>query len=154
MAECPIAVICLGIIHISYFMDVYMNRIQSPLCLTVLGHQQPQCQLKGSACFLSNLPGFSWYSFSFIDQWQNPWWQPTLCDVTMGTMESQITNLTIVYSTVYSGADQRKWQSSGSLAFVQGIHRSLVNSLHKWPVTRKMFPFDDVILNPIKFCGT
>ena len=41
----------------------------------------------------------------------------------MGTMSSQITSLTIVYSTVYSGADQRKHQSSASLAFVWGIHR-------------------------------
>ena len=30
--------------------------------------------------------------------------------------------------------------------FVQGIHRSPVNSPHKWPVTRKMFPFDVVIM--------
>ena len=44
-------------------------------------------------------------------------------DVKMGTMASQITSLTIVYSTVYSGADQRKHQSSESLAFVRGIHR-------------------------------
>ena len=64
----------------------------------------------------------------------------------MGTMASQITSLTIVYSTVYSGADQRKHQSSASLAFVRGIHRWPVNSPHKWPVTRKMFPFDDVIM--------
>ena len=35
----------------------------------------------------------------------------------MGVMASQITSLTIVYSTVYSGADQRKHQSSASLAF-------------------------------------
>ena len=63
-----------------------------------------------------------------------------------------ITSLTIVYSTVYSGADQRKHQSSASLAFVWGIHRGPVNSPHKWPVTRKMFPFDDVIMalvNPV-----
>ena len=52
----------------------------------------------------------------------------------MSTMASQITCLAIVYSTVNS--DQRKHQSSASLAFVRGIHR---------PVTRKMFPFDDVI---------
>ena len=39
----------------------------------------------------------------------------------MGAMASQITNLTRVYSTVYSGADQRKYQSSVSLAFVRGI---------------------------------
>ena len=64
-------------------------------------------------------------------------------DVIMGVMASQMTSLTSVYSTVYSGADQRKHQSSASLAFVRG------------PVTgefpaqmasnsRKMFPFDDV----------
>ena len=64
----------------------------------------------------------------------------------MSTIASQITSLTIVYSTVYSGADQSKHQSSTSLAFVWGIHRSPVNSPHKWPVTRKMFPFDDVIM--------
>ena len=65
----------------------------------------------------------------------------------MGTIASQITNLTIVYSTVYSDADLRKYQSSASLAFVRGIHQRPVNSLHKWPVTRKMFPFDDVIMH-------
>ena len=64
----------------------------------------------------------------------------------MGAMASQITSLTIVYSTVYSGTDQTKHQSSTSLAFVRGIHRWLVNSPHKWPVTRKMLPFDDVIM--------
>ena len=60
----------------------------------------------------------------------------------MGMMASQITSLTIVYSTVYSGADQRKHQISASLAFVREIHRWP----HKWPVTRKMFSFDDVIM--------
>ena len=65
----------------------------------------------------------------------------------MGAMASQITNLTIVYSIVYSGADQRKHQSSALLAFVRGIHRWSVNSPHKGPVTRKMFPFDDVIMH-------
>ena len=68
------------------------------------------------------------------------------CDVIMGGIASQITSLTIVYSTLYSDADQRKHQSSASLAFVRGIHRGPVNSPHKWPVTRKMFPFDDVIM--------
>ena len=61
-------------------------------------------------------------------------------------MASQITSLTIVYPTVYLGADQRKHQTSVSLAFVRGIHRWSVNSMHKWPVTRKMFPFYGVIL--------
>ena len=57
----------------------------------------------------------------------------------MSTMASQITNLTIVYSTVYLGVDQRKHKSSASLAFVWGIHRSPVNSPRKGPVTPKMF---------------
>ena len=65
----------------------------------------------------------------------------------LGGMASQITSLTIVYSSVYSGADQRKHQSSASLAFVRGIHHSPVTSPHKGPVTRKMFPFCDVIMN-------
>ena len=64
----------------------------------------------------------------------------------MGAMVSQITSLNIVYSTGLSGADQRKHQSSAPLAFVRGIHRRPVNFPHKWPVTRKMFPFDDVIM--------
>ena len=68
------------------------------------------------------------------------------CDVIMNTIASQITSLTIVYLTVNSGTDHRKHQSSASLAFVRGIHRRPVNSPHKGPVTRKMFPFDDVIM--------
>ena len=60
-----------------------------------------------------------------------------------------MTSLTIVYSTVYSDADQRKHQSSVSLAFVWGIHRwTFIGEFpHKWPVTRKMFPFVDVIMD-------
>ena len=65
----------------------------------------------------------------------------------MGTVASQITSLMIVYPTLYSDEDQRKHQSSTSLAFVRGIHRGPVNSLHKWPVTRKMFPFHDIIMH-------
>ena len=65
----------------------------------------------------------------------------------MSPMASQITSLGIVYSTVYSGSDQRKHQSSASLAFVRRIHRGPVNSPQKWPVTRKMFSFDDVIMD-------
>ena len=67
-------------------------------------------------------------------------------DVIMSAIASQITSLTIVYSTVYSDADQRKHQISASLAFVWGVHRWPVNSPHKGPVTRKVFPFDDVIM--------
>ena len=67
-------------------------------------------------------------------------------DVIMSAMASQITSHTIVCSIVYSGADQRKHQSSASLAFVRGIHRWPANSPHKGPVTRKMFTFDDVFM--------
>ena len=49
-------------------------------------------------------------------------------DVIMSPIASQITSLTIVFSTVYSEADQKKYQSSASLAFVQGIPRGPVNS--------------------------
>ena len=66
----------------------------------------------------------------------------------MGAIASQITSLTIVFSIVYSDADQRKYQSSASLAFVRGIHRGPMNSPHKSPVTRKIFPFNDVIIFP------
>ena len=65
-------------------------------------------------------------------------------DVIMSAMASQITGVSIVYSIVCSCADQRKHQSSASLAFVRGIYRSPVNSPHKEPVTRKMSPFDDI----------
>ena len=68
------------------------------------------------------------------------------CDVILGAVASPVTSLTTVYSSVHSGVDQRKHQSSAPLAFVWGIHRWLVNCPHKCPVTRKMFPFDDVIM--------
>ena len=64
----------------------------------------------------------------------------------MGEVASQVTSLTIVYSTVYSDADQRKHQNPASLAFVRDIHRGPVNSPHKVSVMRKMFPFDDAIM--------
>ena len=73
-------------------------------------------------------------------------WRDHYTDIIMSAMASQITSLTIVYLTVYSDADQRKHQSSASLAFVWEIHRWPVSSPHKWPVTRKMLPFDDVIM--------
>ena len=67
-------------------------------------------------------------------------------DVLMGAMASEITSFTIVYSTLYSGADQRKHQSSASLAFVRGIHWWHVNSPHKELLPGKMFPFDYVTM--------
>ena len=65
----------------------------------------------------------------------------------MGAMASQITCLTIAYLTVYSDADQRKHQSSASLAFVRGIHRRPVNSPHKWASNAENVSIHDVIMN-------
>ena len=62
----------------------------------------------------------------------------------MGAMASQITGVSSVCLTVSSGADQRK--ISVSLAFARGIQRWQVDSPHKGPVTRKMFPFDGIIM--------
>ena len=69
-----------------------------------------------------------------------------LNDVIMGTIASQITSLTTVYSTVYSDEDQRKLQISAPPAFVRRLHRGAVNSTYKWPATWKILPFDDVIM--------
>ena len=103
--------------------------------------------------FHSNLPGktshgWTWkYKFELAvlrpEGLQS--WESHYSDIIMGMMASQITSLTIVYSTIDSGTDERKDQSCTSLAFERGIHRWSVNSQHKWPVTWKMFSFDDVI---------
>ena len=49
------------------------------------------------------------------------------------------------------GRRAKKTSNLDSLAFLWGIHRGPVNSPHKWPVTRKMFPFDDVIMSSSQF---
>ena len=67
-------------------------------------------------------------------------------DVIMSTMASQITDISMLCSSVCSGAYQRTHQSSASLAFERGIQRWPVISPHKWRVTRKMFLLDDVIM--------
>ena len=77
-------------------------------------------------------------------------WTQHYSGVIMSAIASQITRFTIVYSSVYSAATQRKHQSFAQLAFVRGIHRWPVNSPHKGPVSRNMFPFDGVIMNSRK----
>ena len=67
-------------------------------------------------------------------------------NVIMSAVASQITSVSTVCTNFGSGTDQRKHQSSASLAFVWGIHRWPINIPHKRPVTRKMFWFDDVIV--------
>ena len=88
---------------------------------------------------------------------QSSWWYPYCLwiilnfhynDVIMSAMASQITGVSIVCSIIGSGTDKRKHKSSATLAFLWGIHLWPVNSPHKWPVTRKMFPFDDIIMLP------
>ena len=104
---------------------------RSQLCvLTYCGLMSSYCDIdlaQVMACFLTTPSHITWTNAHLLS---------------MGFR----TSLTIVYSNVYLDADQRKHQSSASLAFVWGIHRGPVNSPHKWPVTRKMFPFDDVIM--------
>ena len=81
------------------------------------------------------------------DEWTSE--QGDIChygDVIMRAMASQIACVSIVCSTICSGTDQRKHQSSASLAIVRGIHRWPVDSQHKGPVPRRLFPFDDVIM--------
>ena len=75
------------------------------------------------------------------------------CEAIMSAMASQITSVSVVCSTVYSGADQRKHQSSASVAFVRGIHRWPMDSIRIGSVTWKMFPFDDTIMNLCKWDG-
>ena len=66
---------------------------------------------------------------------------------TLQWRQNEHNGVSIIYLIVCSGADKRKHEISGSLAFVRGIHRWPVNSPHKGPVTRKLFPFDYVIMH-------
>ena len=65
-------------------------------------------------------------------------------DVIMSAVASQITGVSIVY---WTADESSKHQSSASLAFVRGIDQLPVDAPHKGPVTRKIFPFDDVIMS-------
>ena len=66
-------------------------------------------------------------------------------DVIMGTIASQITSLTIVYSTVYSGRS-KKTSKLRVTGLCVGNSPGTGEFPAKWPVTRKMFPFDDAIM--------
>ena len=134
------------------------------LCLKRISEKGPmsRCRAYRAECSVYLPYKSKWITHTVLPLWEDESiieWKPCCrppeldmpyshySDVIMGAMASQITSLTIVYSTVYSGADQRKLQSSASLTFVRKIHRWPVNSPHKWPVTRNMFPFDDVIMS-------
>ena len=94
----------------------------------------------------------SYCSLPLSHQYQKFFFHQQYSDIIMSVMGSQITSLTIVYSTVYSSTDQRKHQSSTSLAFVKGIHRWPMNSRHKGPVMWKMFHLMPSLWNAIEGC--
>ena len=94
---------------------------------------------------LDNLPYEATIILNKSSQYHG-FWYPLYSDIIMSMMASQITGISIVYPTICSGTDQRKHQSSASLAFVRGIHWWPVNSPHKGLVTRKIFSFDDIIM--------
>ena len=102
-------------------------------CETIVKSQKPESHLQWSVfmfkgfirCPCRILQFFCFYRYSVSKR--KPWFSVIVIilhynDVIMGAIASQITSLAIVYSTVYSGWDQRKRQSSASLAFVRGIH--------------------------------
>ena len=82
----------------------------------------------------------------------NVWGVFHYTDVIMSMIASQITSLAVVYSMVYSGADQRKTSKLRVTGLCAGNSPGPVKSPHKGPVTRKMFPFDDVIMY-VRFCA-
>ena len=111
----------------------------------------------GPTTFLTEFPTLNIYLFythykviAFLPEgWQHELYNALpdhYSDVIISMMTSWITSLTIVYSTIYSSPNQRKHQSSASVAFVREIHWWPVNSPHKGPVMWKMFPFDYVIM--------
>ena len=129
----------------------FSTRIAMGICISI---EEDSDMAAANICSISHNISI-WFSFCIGHLWlyYSPLWNGMMNlttfhynDVIIGAMASQITSLTIFYQTVYTGADQRTHQSSASLAFVRGIHRWPVNSPQKGPVTRKMLPFDDVIM--------
>ena len=117
-------------------LDRNRNWFQNPLCLYRPAFLKPNL---GSWKHENTKPiGERYTEFQLAESdEQVPMETSHYNDVIMSAMASQITSLTSGYSSVYSGADQRKHQSSASLAFVWRIHRWPVNSPHKGPVTPK-----------------
>ena len=113
--------------------------------------QENKLETLWNLCFHSKLDSLQWGLMTPVLFMENvgikpnhptfsrdTWYRYHYSDIITDMMASQITSLTIVYSIVYSGPDQRKYQSSASLPFVREIHRWPVNSPCKWPATRKM----------------
>ena len=109
-------------------------------------------------CFIDCGDGFMWdglvwHTCEILIYAEGPTDLGHYSDVIMRAIASQLTGVSIVYSVVCSGTDKRKQQSFASLAFMRRIHQSPVNSPHKGPVTRKMFPFDDVAMETALVCA-
>ena len=148
--------------------SMYKSNIYNPFSMLFLWHMRVKINtifanlysffFRVDSLVWPSLPGYPKTShLSAGEQWCTVncrvLWHKHYCDVIIGAIGSLITSLTSVYSTIHSGADQRKRQSSASLAFGLGIHRRQVNSPHKCPVTRKMFPFDDVTMKTSLWCN-
>ena len=116
----------------------------------ILCFQESVCEYIGPysvSCFI-HIAELFWFPLLLWSLWCD---QIHYGDVIMSAIASQITSLASVFSTAYSDADQRNHQSSASLAFVRGIHRGPVNSPHRWPVRRKMSPYDDVMMKRVHY---
>ena len=126
-------------------MLLHLSHSVSPAFIT---HQiQLKCAKKVAQCHIPHKTQLDFAGLKVLRlRWLDRNNDTHYCDAIMGANASQITSLTIVFSTMYSDADQRKHQSSASLAFVRGTHRGPVNSPHKGPVALKKFPFGDVIM--------
>ena len=65
----------------------------------------------------------------------------------MSALASQITSLTIVYSTVYAGTFGKKTSKLRATGLYEGNSPVTGDFPAQKPVTRKMFPFDNVIMS-------
>ena len=131
------------------------NVLKSSRCPIINSNIYYHSDGKISSMSLRNIQLYFWRTIRLYKKDTVPWswiswliseWILHYSDDIISSIASQITGVSIAYSTVCSGADQRKHKSSTSLVLVRGIHRWPVNSPHKGPVTRKMFPFDDVTM--------
>ena len=142
-------------IHLLQSYELRIHRLVQERHISIANTQELRlsCTYPWICLYKISTDGLSGKNWNFLpcvtrinDRWGKLYHTIHYNDVIMGMVWFQIISLWIVYSTVYSGPDQRKHQSSMSLSFVRGIHWWPVTSLHKGPVTRKMFPFDDIIL--------
>ena len=127
----------------SHYMNQFWPRSMLPYGITRTNWLYTLTPWPSNIQYINEVYCFTGYGLNGFLHVQYPAYHYS--DVIMDMMVSQITSISIVCSTIGSGADQRKYQSSVSLAFMRGIHRWPLNSAHKGLVMQKMFPFDDFI---------